>query len=142
MSYYQCFVPHKGNKIAEKYTLEIAEELFIKIMDLLDAEKEICTHAELMVRAIKTLNIPSRVYRYLLLEKFKNELEIVKEEIDLTIESRIVKQKDTMHAGIVAMVLKNKHGYTDEHTLKTPDLIPEEAREDRLNRIRQYVSSN
>lgn len=110
----------KGNKYNEKYTKKIALELFENALKILLEDEEIITETELAFRCKYALSLPYSSYCYLRDIKFKKELGDIKKEIDSTLETRVMKSKK-MYPGIVAMTLKNKHGWRDQQQLPGAD---------------------
>ena len=106
----------KGNKYNEKYTLEIALDLFEQAKEILIQNPDIITETELIFKCKYELSLPFSSYTYLRDEKFPKDLEDIKKEIESILESRVMKSKE-MYPGIAAMTLKNKHKWRDQQEL-------------------------
>jgi hypothetical protein len=105
----------KDNKAAEKWTEKEVEDAFISALDYVTNDESVILKSEVDLHLLIKFGISPRTRSNWVKTQYNNNRCVadVWQAIDLTIENRVVKDKEVLRSNIQALVIQTKHNYKE-----------------------------
>ena len=106
----------RNNNAAEKFSEEEIETILEVTYDWLNEDKAILLKTEVELYLLTTHSVSQQLLSFWINKKYTNNKSIcgLYEAIILTLENRVVYDKEKMRPSVQGMVLQNKHNYREK----------------------------